>query len=212
MSKQRRTKKPGPGGFGAGGSEAYLTMMTATPEDQVNWLLAFLEEDLAALTPAARAERGWRLRALKPAASTLRAWRRRERPQRRREDVVWVTRAPWTPLPDETIEALRRDIGAGVQNVLKGEPWPLPGTTGASLRRLSPRGHFEWTWKADDERSAILLGVAELIYDCGDRLRACGHCGRPFLAVKRQEYCTSEHGQLARDEKKKTRRRKGGAR
>ncbi len=223
MPMRPRAKKlpsfaPGfaPGSLGSQESlRAWMEIQTAPPTEQIKWLLAFLEEDLDALTPAASVDRGWRLRALKPGGSVLRAWRRHERYERR-DNVVWIVDAPWSPMESQQLAELQREIKAGVAALLldaaDNSPkrvWTLPGTRSAKLRR-SGRGFFEWTWEAD-ESSAILLGVAELIYDCGDHIRACKQCAHPFLAVKRQEYCTPEHGQLARDQKKTKNGHKKGA-
>jgi hypothetical protein len=56
----------------------------------------------------------------------------------------------------------------------------------------------------------IALAAAQLFAEHADHVRACAWCKRIFLAVKRQAYCTSQHAQLARDEKKKTARNGGG--
>ena len=55
-----------------------------------------------------------------------------------------------------------------------------------------------------DEATTILHGVAELLQAHVARLRACKECGRPFLAVKRQEYDTPLCAQIYRNRTKAT--------
>jgi hypothetical protein len=43
-----------------------------------------------------------------------------------------------------------------------------------------------------DEATGILGGVASLLLQVGDRLRAYRDCHRPFVKRKRQEYCSGQ--------------------
>jgi len=63
----------------------------------------------------------------------------------------------------------------------------------------------------EGSESRIVLAAAQLLAEHADHVRACAWCDTVFLAVKRQEYCTPAHAQLARDRKKKAARSKGNA-
>ena len=57
-----------------------------------------------------------------------------------------------------------------------------------------------------DEYTVIIRGIAYLILKAGAGLRLCKECQTPFIAVKRQEYCTTTCSQTFRDRKKQARR------
>src|SRR5262249_19677073 len=93
----------------------------------------------------------------------------------------------------------------GVRALLIGRLWRLPVPERAFLERMGrdPKTFLlKWRWESKEE-TAIVLGIASLLRGYGDRLRTCKTCGGPFLAVKRQEYCTTLCSQRMRDARKK---------
>jgi hypothetical protein len=56
-----------------------------------------------------------------------------------------------------------------------------------------------------EEKDAILGGVVNLLFQAGEHLRACVECHRPFVARKRQIYCSPQCSQRVRDRRKRQR-------
>jgi hypothetical protein len=71
--------------------------------------------------------------------------------------------------------------------------WALPeGPTRLVRLRVGndPHGRVVAVSVARNDRTAILGGVAQLLYIYGDRICTCQVCGTRFLRQYRQEYCT----------------------
>jgi hypothetical protein len=166
------------------------------PEDVLRRVLDFIKEDLNALTPEERMELGYWLRWITPASP----------------GSLWGYRGQSEPMPDSLLHQLQNETRKGIQGLLAtpSHPWNLPTPTKAVLASTEKAGEklktFQWTWEAT-QVGIILLGIAHLVHRYGERLRACKTCQAPFLATKRQEYCTPICGQRMRDlnkvEKKK---------
>ena len=174
-------------------------ILALKPDDRLRWVLAFAKEDLSALTATHRIEYGYQLRWLTPAD----------------ERTQWGYPASAGPMRDSTLWKLQADIRRGINKLLAvpRQTWTLPAPRMASLTSTERVGdklktfQFHWTGR---EADTILLGVASLIRNHGARLRACRTCQDPFLANKRQEYCTPICGQRMRDEKKAQRQKGRG--
>jgi len=75
-----------------------------------------------------------------------------------------------------------------------------------------PGGGFSWQYShvvnvgtEDAAVPGIVLAIAQLVAEYADGIRLCKRpgCDVIFLANKRQEFCTTEHGQQVRDQRKK---------
>ena len=115
-------------------------------------------------------------------------------------------------MPVAQVHALQQEIREGIDAVLgesvpltetmilvsRGQnpprAWALPASTSYLLNgRFDRRGRdhrIVCVAKPTDIRTAILIGVANLLIEFGDRLRTCEVCGAPFLRRYRQAYCT----------------------
>jgi hypothetical protein len=96
----------------------------------------------------------------------------------------WRIELPGEPMTEAALRALQAHLRAGVEAVLRGEPWELPAV-GARCLRTREGVTVQWTGEVP---ALIAHGLAQLVVEHGDRVRACKECGRLFLAVKRQEY------------------------
>jgi hypothetical protein len=184
------------------------------PHEQLELIFRFLRDDLA--TEAAQTTWSGVLKSLplRPCASAS-----------GRLKIQWLV--PLTPeaLSLEAVRWLQTQIRQGIRDVLDLPSqsalrgiWNLPAPHGVSMTARPGEGfvwqyrHFRGGADADDlVRGSIVLAVAQLVAEHAARIRACKlpGCGALFLATKRQEYCTPEHGQLARDRRKGERNRKG---
>jgi hypothetical protein len=65
---------------------------------------------------------------------------------------------------------------------------------------------FALSYGHQDARSAILHTVADLVVQAGERLIACPVCSGPFVAVRKQRFCSPRCAQRVRNERKAARR------
>ncbi len=164
------------------------------PSTRLEWLLNFIQEDLKTLTADERAFRANILRAIFSGGYETAG-----------------------PMDDATLKTLQRRIGEGVRGLARGVfVWIIPGPSERWIQRTSPavkpgRGGAEVPQKlrmatsdqwGRNEVGAILNGVANLVLETAENLRACLMCGKPFLGSKRQIHCSPECGQARRDAKK----------
>jgi len=188
-----------------------LRMAARKTDEQLTEVLRFLDEDIDA-TNAAAWSGGLKGLGLRPLAN-----------ESGRLKVQWQIISSYDPFDVATLKRLQANLRAGVRALVAPAPgdawhgvWPLPRPEGLFMLRDPKSGTCVWQYthkdKAKSEEggvSMILLAVAQLVAEHADRVRACKYCGRIFVAVKRQEYCTPGHAQRARNEKKTT-TRKGG--
>jgi hypothetical protein len=91
-------------------------------------------------------------------------------------------------MPQGRLVGYLTEIDSGIRGLLSEpfKPWPFE----AEPRVISIEGKFAIQFYGD-ERAGILGGIAHLIVEVGDRLRACRECGTPFVARMRQaRYCS----------------------
>jgi hypothetical protein len=106
---------------------------------------------------------------------------------------------------------LQTQLRDGLRDFLRpATAWAIPAPRAAVLVRndAHARGATTWRWQAD-AWPMLVAGIADLVWEHADRVRACQLCARVFLANKRQQFCTPDHAQQARDHRKVTRRRGG---
>jgi hypothetical protein len=116
-------------------------------------------------------------------------------------------------MPVAQVHALQQEIREGIYAVLgesvpltetmirlsRGQKppraWALPASTSYLIHgRFDRVGRYHrivCVAEPTDIRTAILVGVANLLIEFGDRLRTCEVCGAPFLRRYRQAYCTT---------------------
>ncbi|MDO8475060.1 MAG: hypothetical protein Q7W02_02495 [Candidatus Rokubacteria bacterium] len=155
-----------------------------TPEQRLRWIMDFLRLDLDLLTSGEVEAKGDDLRMI--AAHSL------------PRGVGLKTTV--SPMAAGVLRRYRDQIHEGLRSVLgKDCQWPLSGRPVLERRA----GGFRIVVDGD-EMVGILSGIAQLIVEAGDRLRACQDpaCGTPFVATKRQAYCTTKHSQRVRNQKR----------
>lgn len=161
-----------------------------TPEARLRWVVAFAQRDLDALRPEERIALGYDLRALIPTG--------------------WQITRDMGPMADADLRKRQRVMAERLGALLDGASWELP-LRRAYLTRVGEAGgkthRFQFTWQGD-EAEGIICGVVDLLQQAGSRLRACAKpdCKRPFIARKRQEFCSASCGQAVRNLRKKHRR------
>jgi hypothetical protein len=175
---------------------------TSTDEQRLRWVVDFAQEDLHRLRPEERVARGYDLHHVLPVGS-------------------FIT-IKGGPMSDAALEEIQRQIREQVRKLISeprrfGEQlddpnagWRLPVLSSRILRTSSPGSKktlFVTIRESDDEEAVILCGVAELIQKAGQRLRACLRCDVPFVAHKRQIYCTTKCSQDERNARKALTRR-----
>jgi hypothetical protein len=172
-------------------------------------VLDFISRDLSALLPGERVNLAWDLRALTVYA---RNWR-----------FEWKAA---DPMPQVDVQALQHELAEGIKAILPSynsppmpmrvlpSRWPRPiEATATIVSKAEPqsKGRRYWiVWEGKDQE-AIVTAVWNIIMDVGDKLRACAKCGSPFVAVRRQEYCSplcSQRTRIGRRPRKTGRRRK----
>ena len=173
----------------------------ASPEANLRWVLTFIERDLNKTRREERIALGYDLRQLLP--------------------IGWaVSRVQGEPISDRVLRRIHRTAGENIRALLADDRatsplvdttagWALPSGRGRDrLVRLSPKGAkvalFEIARAPSDDETAILRGIADLIVRAGGRLRLCARldCGKPFWAVKRQQYCSVACSQRVRNQTK----------
>jgi hypothetical protein len=173
-----------------------------TPDARLRWLLRFLEEDLDALYPEERMARGYDLRMFSDPSFGLMG--------KVKGGLRGTYRRALGPMPETDLYALQADIRRGIQGLLQTphHQWDIPAPQQLSLRRVSPprakKTRFVVTWQGE-ELQTILGGVFNLLLQAGEALKACVECRRPFVARKRQIYCSPNCSQRVRDRRKRRR-------
>lgn len=153
-----------------------------TPAQRLRWIVDdFLRLDLAVLTPGELEAKGDDLRMAAvyslPSGGGL--------------------NTTTAPMPAGVLRRYQAEIDQGLRDVLgKDCQWLLSGRPVLQRRENGFRIVVD-----GDEKAGILGGIAALVVAEGDRLRTCKDrkCGLPFVAIKRQEYCTIKHSQRERN-------------
>jgi hypothetical protein len=184
---------------------AALDAASRPPEKQLAFVLQFLGKSVDAMTHDERTVWSSRLRMLTFGPLASESGRLRLR---------FHGGPPPRAASEETLKIVQTTIRRGLKAVLapgSDGTWPLPDLRGGAMIRDADTGIYLWQWHPDGEEWPMILGTARLVAEHGERVRVCKRCGAWFVAVKRQEFCTPEHAQQARDEKKKAKRKKGGS-
>jgi hypothetical protein len=169
--------------------------MAGSPAKRLRWVVDFAQRDLALLQPGELEAVGFDLRGLVYHSLP-------------RHEGFTVKAAP---LSEADLQRYQRTLDAGIRGLLSEPPreWIFDvsprlvvierDTTSA---RRSNRRRFAVQLGGKQDAS-VLTGVANLIVEAGELLRACLECGRPFVAATRQvRYCSSSCSQRARNKRR----------
>src|SRR5262245_26943841 len=150
-----------------------------TPAQRLSWLVQFSRRDLSIARPEELTAAGHDLRMIAvhslPGGSGL--------------------NTSLQSMPPQTVVAYQEEIRAGLRRLLNPNDgvWTLhelqPVLYMTSGPRSPKRSYFGIRFEGD-ERAGILGAMAQVIQAAGEHLRACRQCGLPFVAAKRQEYCS----------------------
>ncbi|MFI5342024.1 MAG: hypothetical protein ACHQ7N_19575 [Candidatus Methylomirabilales bacterium] len=100
-------------------------------------------------------------------------------------------------------------MSQGLRGLLADPPrlWELPqgkprlhrvSRPGAKVTRFTMTGGI-----VNAPADSVIMAVVGLVLQAGERLRGCLNCGKPFLANKRQVYCSPSCSQKTRNQRKK---------
>lgn len=188
-------------------SDLAAERMGDNPEERLRWVLGFAAQDMSKLRPGEIVALGYDLRVFL--------------------HLGWSISRRYGPLPEKQVERIQKEVARGLSALLsdprsnrngaalyvdKNAGWTLP-VARARILRVSPqysemekfsdkRTKFRLLWEGENEETTILWGIADLILNAGEKLRACPECGKPFVARKRQEYCTPQCSQIVRNRRK----------
>jgi hypothetical protein len=190
---------------------AFLKTGAMTPDEQLGLVLRFLREELDEANGLIWSSRlkGLTLRPLMSESGHLK--------------IQWQMVGSYESITLPALKQLQGSLRAGIKalgtsGAARRGVWRLPRPVGLFMSPDPDQNSvFVWHYthrdaaKGDDGSvSRIVLATARLFAEYADRVRACAWCEEIFVAVKRQEYCTPQHAQLARDQKKKTARNASG--
>jgi len=174
------------------------------PVQTMRWILALAGQDLNRLRREELTALTWDLLGL--IVLYARGWH-----------IEWT---PGIPLPKVDLSKLQIEVAGGLKALVQKADvalWPESTQQTASLASkwdAEARTHrYRVMWGGSD-RDAIIAAIWNVIVEVGDKLRSCTECGTPFVAVKRQEYCTpscSQRARIRRRPKKTGRRRRPAA-
>jgi len=163
--------------------------MEVPPPQRMRWVLDFIAKDLALLHAGEREALGYDLRGL--AAASL------------PKSNEW--RFFTDPMPDNELRDYQKTIRDGLAGLLADEPraWTFDATPRLVVvdQRRRNRRRFAVQF-GGPEAASVIGGVAWLVSELGERLRRCAECGAPFVAERKEEYCTASHAQRARNKRR----------
>lgn len=116
------------------------------------------------------------------------------------------------PLAATDVAAIHGELSRILQDAVTrpvGEPTWFDGSgLQSGLVRMSARSVKPAVWgsmvRSTSVKVAVLQAVKDLILTAGDRLIACrwASCGKPFVAVRKQQFCDARCAQTFRNDKK----------
>jgi hypothetical protein len=171
-------------------------------KDKLQWYLNFAENDLNGLSPTEKTLEGYKLLA---AASH----------EGFPGEDDWPTKKPVEPIRPAILRAVQREITKALNCLFSDAAWWCPpGYNRVEITRTSQKGakeaRFEISFRTYRDLGFVMQGFVRALLDGGKDLRTCIRCNKPFVATKRQEYCSLNCSQIVRNDKKK--RIRGGKR
>jgi hypothetical protein len=186
--------------------QRYLEMVqeirSATREIQkfkssLDWFLDFAEIDLSTLSPSQLAFESYKLFAASRATEdNIQVWG----PTLYKGTIESAELKQIQSTINEALKALFLERDAGI--------WTYPGPAKIIVMRVASENEKSHTIDAilgaGDKVRFLIHGFIQALVHGANALRTCTRCNKPFVGNKRQEYCTANCSQLARNEKKKT--------
>jgi hypothetical protein len=174
-----------------------------TASARLAWVVRFVRENPATWHSATRTANGDRLV----------AFGKRGFP----ESLIGGVDLP-PPLSAPDIDAIHHEIGTFLRAIVTCAPgqvvsWSIEGSTAGLVRSTAVGAKpaiFASAFGHKDARTAIMQHVRDLVLQAGERLLACPQCRAPFIAIRKQIFCTPECAQRARNARKPPRPRKRG--
>ncbi len=169
--------------------------MGESPQERLRCLLGFLGRDLSALREGEWLELDDDLKAFATGLLSGELHGPEER--------WWVDWNPFAPLGRRRIQRIQNGLTTGLKMLLETGKWNPPKVAApVSLQRIRERKtgrtrivkHYK-----TNLLDSIVVQAIDLKEWGGDQIRACQECHRPFLAVKRQIYCSRRCSQRTRD-------------
>jgi len=163
-------------------------MSAQSPENQIRWLLTFLEKDLSKLSVKEKILDSFLLRTLGKEVPPF----------------SWAERGE--PMSTERLANLQGQIATGMRQLLSPSgQWMLPDMHVSSTIRRVQLDKTVWRVWSDEQATEpedILHSIARLLERCGDRLRTCARCQSAFLTEDlRQIYCSQACAQAVAHER-----------
>jgi len=169
--------------------------MAGPPIKRLAWVVDFARRDLADLHPGEKEALGYDLRGLVVhSLEGLPGYRMKQ-----------------SALSDDALRDYQKTIAQGIRGLLSDPPqeWPFRAEprvvvveANSAGARKSNRRRFA-VRLGGDETASVLGGVANLIAEAGEHLRACLECGAPFVAAMKQaRYHSSSCSQRARNKRR----------
>jgi hypothetical protein len=162
--------------------------------DTLRWFLEFAERDLEKLSPTEQLLEGYRL--LASAGSG---------PDHTPTDWLAVDLAKLITFA--ALKRAQREVVKAIRVLLSDKArWTVP-TSNVHLEIIrSSEGkdqHFGLELYIGRKLELGIGGLFNALFEAGKYLRKCARCSKPFVATKRQEYCSTNCSQIVRNEKKK---------
>lgn len=161
-------------------------------KQRLQWYLDFIEMDLAQLPPSERAILSYNLWA--GAGASANEW-------------GYLVKVPAEPMSIARLKSIQGAMKHGLAELFSdARLWLSDGPQTIALTRLSDDGakatQIGFTMVSTGKRFEI-HGFVAALRDGAEFIRTCTHCKKPFVATKRQEYCSTNCSQIERNEKKK---------
>jgi hypothetical protein len=172
-----------------------VTRMAGPPATRLKWVVQFAQQDLSLLQPGEKEALGYDLRGLVHHSLVTQPG----------------YRVTLEPMSERDLRDYRSKIAYGINRLLSEPPktWAFPAQPYVTVveapstgKRQSNRRRFVVRF-GGDEAASVLGGVANLIAEAGEHLRACLGCRKAFVAsAKQARYCSQSCSQRARNERR----------
>jgi hypothetical protein len=192
-----------------------MARMGDTPAKRLAWLLRFMNTDLNLLHEEEQTALGYDLQAL---------WLTAAHVPQKRDEAVRADPFRFQTMDQSELSGIQKWIKDGFATLFSEKSiWIFPAPVRVVLYRQSPpnakRSDLalvtdfatkDLSW--EKQRRLIEHAIMWVVFAGKDLLRACSECKSPFIPVRRQEYCSANCSQKARDRRRKKKRKTSGRR